>query len=376
MKLPTQREGLDKQMSCKEKVLEKVPERNSTIEYKGYQRKIINILIIMAISIVVLMYVVLRMGVSDITVQNIIETLMGKGTDVMKTIIWKIRMPRIVGAVVAGAALSLAGCIMQNNLKNPLASPSTLGVTSAAAFGANFAIIFLGSGSFQSGNSDAVMIVHPYVVTLNAFIFSMIAVFIIMALAKLRMFTPNVIILVGVAISSLFGAGTTFLQYFANEAKLATAVFWTFGNLGRVSWKELGIMSMALVAASAYFMFRSWDYNAMINGDDCAKSLGVNTRNVRLGGMFFSSLLVAIAVSFMGIISFIGLISPQIMRRIIGNDHRFLIPGSALFGSLILLVSDTVARTIISPVILPVGVITSFMGAPLFIYILMRDYKN
>lgn len=220
------------------------------------------------------------------------------------------------------------------------------------------------------------MIVHPYVVTLNAFIFSMIAVFIIMALAKLRMFTPNVIILVGVAISSLFSAGTTFLQYFANEAKLATAVFWTFGNLGRVSWKELGIMSMALVAASAYFMFRSWDYNAMINGDDCAKSLGVNTRNVRLGGMFFSSLLVAIAVSFMGIISFIGLISPQIMRRIIGNDHRFLIPGSALFGSLILLVSDTVARTIISPVILPVGVITSFMGAPLFIYILMRDYKN
>jgi iron complex transport system permease protein len=376
MKLPTQREGLDKQMSCMEKVLEKVPERNSTIEYKSYQKKIINILIIMAISIVVLMYVVLRMGVSDITVQNIVETLMGKGTDVMKTIIWKIRMPRIVGAVVAGAALSLAGCIMQNNLKNPLASPSTLGVTSAAAFGANFAIIFLGSGSFQSGNSDAVMIVHPYVVTLNAFIFSMIAVFIIMALAKLRMFTPNVIILVGVAISSLFGAGTTFLQYFANEAKLATAVFWTFGNLGRVSWKELGIMSMALVAASAYFMFRSWDYNAMINGDDCAKSLGVNTRNVRLGGMFFSSLLVAIAVSFMGIISFIGLISPQIMRRIIGNDHRFLIPGSALFGSLILLVSDTVARTIISPVILPVGVITSFMGAPLFIYILMRDYKN
>lgn len=376
MKLPTQREGLDKQMSCMEKVLEKVPERNSTIEYKGYQKKIINILIIMSISIVVLMYVVLRMGVSDITVQNIIETLMGKGTDVMKTIIWKIRMPRIVGAVVAGVALSLAGCIMQNNLKNPLASPSTLGVTSAAAFGANFAIIFLGSGSFQSGNSDAVMIVHPYVVTLNAFIFSMIAVFIIMALAKLRMFTPNVIILVGVAISSLFGAGTTFLQYFANEAKLATAVFWTFGNLGRVSWKELGIMSMALVAASAYFMFRSWDYNAMINGDDCAKSLGVNTRNVRLGGMFFSSLLVAIAVSFMGIISFIGLISPQIMRRIIGNDHRFLIPGSALFGSLILLVSDTVARTIISPVILPVGVITSFMGAPLFIYILMRDYKN
>ncbi len=363
-------------MSCKEKVLEQVPERNSTIEYKGYQRKIINILILMAISIVVLMYVVLKMGVSDITMQNIVETLLGKGTDVMKTIIWKIRMPRIVGAVVAGAALSLAGCIMQNNLKNPLASPSTLGVTSAAAFGANFAIIFLGSGSFQSGNSDAVMIVHPYVVTLNAFIFSMVAVFIIMALAKLRMFTPNVIILVGVAISSLFGAGTTFLQYFANEEKLATAVFWTFGNLGRVSWKELGIMSTALVAASVYFMFRSWDYNAMINGDDCAKSLGVNTRNVRLGGMFFSSLLVAIAVSFMGIISFIGLISPQIMRRIIGNDHRFLIPGSALFGSLILLVSDTVARTIISPVILPVGVITSFMGAPLFIYILMRDYKN
>lgn len=363
-------------MRNKEKIKETILDSNATLIYRKYQNRIADVLIAMALVIIVLMYVVLKMGVSDMTVKNTFDTLLGKGTDVMKTIIWKIRLPRIVGAVISGAALSVAGCIMQNNLKNPLASPSTLGVTSAAAFGANFAIIFLGSGSFQSGSADTVMIVHPYVVTLNAFIFSMIAVLIIMGLARLRLFTPNVIILVGVAISSLFGAGTTFLQYFANEAKLSTAVFWTFGNLGRVSWKELGIISAALLIAMLYFMFRSWDYNAMINGDDCAKSLGVNTRNVRLGGMFFASLLVAISVSFMGIISFIGLIGPQIMRRIIGNDHRYLIPGSALFGSLLLLLSDTVARTIISPIILPVGVITSFLGAPLFIYILMRDYKN
>lgn len=350
--------------------------KNVTKEYKAYQKKIIVILIAMLIATVVCMYFALRSGVAEMTLKNTFETLIGKGSETMNIVIWKIRLPRIVAAVVAGASLGISGCVMQNNLKNPLASPSTIGVTSAAAFGANFAIIFLNAGSFHSSQSDAVMIVHPYLVTFCAFLFSMLAIVIVMGLARMRFFTPNVIILAGVAISSLFGAGITFLQYFANHTHIATAVFWTFGNLGRVSWPELLILTVTLIISFVYFMFRSWDYNALINGDDNAKSLGVNTRSVRLGGMFFSSILVSISVSFMGIISFVGLISPQIMRRIIGNDHRFLIPGSAVLGSLILLVSDTIARTILSPIVIPVGVITSFLGAPLFLYILMRDYKN
>ena len=135
-------------------------------------------------------------------------------------------------------------------------------------------------------------------------------------------------------------------------------------------------MGALFLGAFAYFLWRSWDYNAMISGDEHAVSLGVDTQKIRMGGMFFSSLLVSTAVSFLGIIGFVGLIAPQITRRIIGNDHRFLIPASALMGSLILLVSDTAARSLFSPVVLPVGVITSFLGAPVFLFILLKDYRR
>jgi iron complex transport system permease protein len=195
-------------------------------------------------------------------------------------------------------------------------------------------------------------------------------------LAKLRGFLPESIILAGVALGSLFTAGTTLIQYFADDVEVAAAVFWTFGDLGRISWKEVLIITMVISLAFIYFMFRRWDYNALDSGEESAKSLGVNVERVRLGGMFVSSIITAVSVSFLGIIGFIGLISPQIVRRVIGGDHRFLIPISAIMGSLLLLFSDTLARTVIAPVILPVGAITSFLGAPLFLYLLLRGYKK
>jgi len=265
---------------------------------------------------------------------------------------------------------------MQNNLRNPLASPSTLGIASAAAFGANMAIIVFGAGSIQSTSSDAVIISNPYMVTVSAFAWSMVATLIILMLAKLRSFSPEAMILAGVALSSLFSAGTILVQYFAQDVQVAAVVFWTFGDLGRASWREVMIMAILIGLAMAYFLSRRWDYNALDSGEETAKGLGVNVERVRLGGMFISSLLTAAAVSFLGIIGFIGLVGPQIMRRIIGGDHRFLIPASALMGSLLLLFSDTMARTIISPVVLPVGAITSFMGAPLFLYLLARGYHR
>jgi iron complex transport system permease protein len=291
-------------------------------------------------------------------------------------VIWHIRLPRIIGAIVAGAGLSVAGCVMQNNLRNPLASPSTLGISNAAAFGANIAIVILGAGSIQSSSTDAVIINNPYIVTTSAFICSMVATMVVLMLAKLRGFLPESIILAGVALGSLFTAGTTLIQYFADDVEVAAAVFWTFGDLGRISWKEVLIITMVISLAFIYFMFRRWDYNALDSGEESAKSLGVNVERVRLGGMFVSSIITAVSVSFLGIIGFIGLISPQIVRRVIGGDHRFLIPISAIMGSLLLLFSDTLARTVIAPVILPVGAITSFLGAPLFLYLLLRGYKK
>ncbi|MGP1587173.1 MAG: FecCD family ABC transporter permease [Treponemataceae bacterium] len=343
--------------------------------YKRFTGKILLFNILLLIAVFVMIVVSINAGSVHLEVPVILKALFNQGSEEARVIIWKIRLPRIIAAIVAGAGLSVAGCIMQNNLRNPLASPSTLGITSAAAFGANVAIIVLSAGSMQSSTADAVTITNPYLVTLSAFVCSMGAMFIVIFLAKIKGFRADVIVLAGVSISSLFGAGITFLQFFANERKIASAVFWTFGNLGRIAWKELVIMSIVVVVSIIYFLFRSWDYNAFNVGEDSAGALGVNIRRVRFGGLFFSSVVTAVAVSFLGIISFVGLIGPQIMRMLIGTDHKFLIPGSAIMGALILLVSDTVARTILSPVILPVGVITSFLGAPLFLYVLLHEDK-
>ncbi len=344
--------------------------------YHRFTKKKFLILTILTFFVLALTVISVNAGAAALNPIEVIKSIIGMGTELSSAVIWRIRMPRVFTAIIAGAGLSVAGCVMQNNLRNPLASPSTLGISNAAAFGANVAIILLGAGSIQSSTADAVIINNPYIVTLSSFVFSMVAMFMILGLAKLRGFTPETIVLAGVALGALFSAGITIIQYFAQDVQIAAAVFWTFGDLGRSSWTEVAIMAVIVAASVSYFIFRRWDYNALDNGEESAKSLGVNTERVRMGGTVVSALITSVAVSFLGIIGFVGLIGPQIMRRVIGSDHRFLIPASALAGSVILLASDTVARVAISPVVLPVGAITSILGAPLFLYLLMRGNKR
>lgn len=344
--------------------------------YKRYTGKKLIVAICSIVIMFLLSIIAINAGSTNIKFSEIIKSIVGHGTEVSNVVVMRIRLPRIIAAIVAGAGLSVSGCVMQNNLRNPLASPSTLGISNAAAFGANLAIIVFGAGSFRSSGSDAVIIDNPYMVTVTAFALSMSASIVILLLAKLRSFSSQSIILAGVALGSLFTAGTTLIQYFADDVQVAAAVFWTFGDLGRVSWNEVLILAVVICTAMIYFMLKRWDYNAMDSGEESAKSLGVNVERVRFGGLLVSSLITAVSVSFLGIIGFIGLISPQIVRRIIGSDHRFLIPVSAIIGSVILLFADTLARTIIAPIILPVGAITSFLGAPLFLYILLRGQKK
>ncbi|WP_432409155.1 FecCD family ABC transporter permease [Wukongibacter sp. M2B1] len=351
-------------------------DRDIIHNYKSYTGKKSIIALFLLVGISILSIMAINAGSANINPYEIVKSIIGKGTDISNVVIWRIRLPRILGAIIAGAGLSVAGCVMQNNLRNPLASPSTLGISNAAAFGANIAIIIFGAGNIQSLSADAVIINNPYIVTVSAFVCSVIAMLVVLMLARLRGFLPEAIVLAGVALSSLFSAGTTLIQYFADDVEVAAAVFWTFGDLGRISWNEVSIMAIVIGLALIYFMLRRWDYNALDSGEESAKSLGVNVERVRLEGMLVSSIVTAVAVSFLGIIGFIGLISPQIMRRIIGGDHRFLIPMSAIMGSLLLLFSDTLARTIIAPIILPVGAITSFFGAPLFLYLLLRGYRK
>lgn len=344
--------------------------------YRNYIGKKWIILGVLFGAMLVLALVAVNAGAASINPWQVLKTLLGAGDEKASLVIWRMRLPRVTAAIVAGSGLAIAGCVMQNNLKNPLASPLTLGISHAAAFGANVAIIVLGAGTVLNRGGDAVSISNPYLVTICSFVCAMGAMLIILSLAKLRGFTPESIVLAGVALNAIFTAGVTVIQYFAQDTEIAAAIFWTFGDLGRASWIEVLIMTIVVVVSIIYFIFRRWDYNALDHGEETAKSLGVHTERVRAGGLFASALITAVAVSFLGIIGFIGIISPQIMRRILGSDHRFLIPASALGGAVLLLVADILARTIMSPVVLPVGTVTSMCGAPLFLYLLMRGKKR
>ncbi len=287
------------------------------------------------------------------------------------TVLWNIRLPRVLTAVFVGASLAVSGAVMQCVLRNPLASSFTLGISHGAAFGAAFAIIVLGAGIAHRAGVG-ITVTNPYIIPVFAFFGSIISVVVILALAKVRNLSPEAMVLAGIAMSSLFTACTMLIQYFAqNDILVAYVVFWTFGDVGRTSWRELILIAFVFLLIFPYFVLRRWDYNALLIDDETAKSLGVDPQKIRLEGMLLSALLTSVCVSFTGIIGFIGLVSPHVIRLILGEDYRYLIPFSSFFGSLLLLVSDTVGRTI-HEVIIPVGIVTSFIGAPLFIYLLTR----
>ena len=317
-------------------------------------------------------------GSLEIPIPEVIKSLFGKGTPQSQIAVMSIRLPRVTAAIVVGAILAVSGAVMQCVLQNPLASASTLGVSQGAAFGAALGIIVFGGGVVNSDSAaTAVSINNPYIVTICAFVLGSLSTFVVIALSQFKKdLGPGGLILAGVALSSLFTGGSTLLQYFADETKISSVVFWTFGNLGSAGWTELLILSIVFFASMVYFLLNRWNYNAMESGADTAKSLGVNTRAVMLISMGICSLAAAVAVSFVGIISFVGLVAPHIMRRFVGNDYRYLIPCSAVAGALLLIIADTFARLIIAPVILPIGAITSFLGAPLFLYLLFRGFKN
>lgn len=310
-------------------------------------------------------------GSAGLSVKEVLLTLLGKGSVNSARVIWNIRMPRVVTAIVAGIGLATVGCVMQGILKNPLASSSTLGVSQGAAFGASVAIIFFGAG-IQSQTFDGITIINPYLISIFAFISSMSATAVILALSRFKKVSPEAMILCGVALSFLFSGGTTLMQYFADDVKVAAVVFWTFGDLGRTSWREVGIIAGMVGISLIYFTYNIWNYNVLQSGKYTAKGLGVNVERTRVVGMIICSLCASIIVSFVGIINFIGLISPHLVRRLVGSDYRYLLPATAGVGAFLLLLSDTAARLVLAPVILPIGAITSFLGAPMFLYLLFR----
>jgi len=342
-------------------------------KYKEYSHKRVYFFLLSLVLLVSIALFSLTIGPADVSIAEAVFTLIGTDTSSrLNTIIWNIRMPRVLAAIAAGAGLAVVGAAMQTTLRNPLGSPFTLGISNAAAFGAAFAVIVLGAGTTQSKVADAVILNNPYIITISAFAFSLVATFVILLLANYKNASPATMILTGVALGSLFTAGYTSLQYFANDVELASIVFWTFGDVARANWMEVGLISFVVIPATLYFLRKSWDYEVLDSGDESAKALGIDVEKLRLHGMLISCFVTALIISFVGVIGFVGLVVPHMVRRVIGGNERYLIPSSCIIGAVLLLASDTVARTIISPVVLPVGIVTSFMGAPLFIYLVIK----
>ncbi|PSJ36580.1 iron-siderophore ABC transporter permease [Zobellella taiwanensis] len=285
----------------------------------------------------------------------------------VRVVLWEIRMPIALMAVVVGAALAVAGAQMQTILNNPLASPFTLGISAAASFGAALALAF---------GVAFIPAAIAWMVPLNAFIMAMLAALLIHLLSARRGMTVNSIVLLGIALVFTFNALLALVQFFASTEALSAVVFWTMGSLSKATWPKLAITTLALVLVLPVFVRRAWALTALRLGEDKAASFGVRVGRLRLETLLLVSLLAAIPVSFVGTIGFIGLVGPHIARMIIGEDQRFFLPASALAGALILSVSSVVSKSLVSGTIFPIGVVTSLIGIPFFVSLILSQTRR
>ena len=285
----------------------------------------------------------------------------------VRVVMWDIRLPVALMAVAVGAALSLAGAQMQTILNNPLASPFTLGISAAAGFGAALGLAF-GVALFP--------LAAQFMVPLNAFIMAMLSALLIHFLSMRRGVTAETIVLLGIALVFTFNALLALVQFFATEQAVAAVVFWTMGSLTKATWPKLGVICLVIFITLPIFAKRAWALTALRLGDDKAASFGINVRRLRFQTLIMVSLLASFPVAFVGTIGFIGLVGPHIARMLIGEDQRFFLPASLLTGSLILSASSVVSKTLIPGAIFPIGVVTSLIGVPFFISLILGGKKN
>ncbi|HDH97941.1 MAG TPA: iron ABC transporter permease [Deltaproteobacteria bacterium] len=333
------------------------------IQYRHFTGRKVSFVILLAVVIFGAALIALSQGASSVGFKDSFAALF-QNSGLAHAIIWKLRLPRIVMAMLVGCGLALAGAVFQAILRNPLASPYTLGIGSSAGFGAVMAIVF-GSGLY-----------NEYLIAGNAFFFALLSSFLILGIAKLKRSSPETMILAGIAIMFLFSSLSSLFQYMGTMEQVHEIVFWFFGSLSKVGWKEISIAAVMILLPCPVLLKWSWDFNLLSAGDESAKTLGVNVTRVRMLGIILASLITAGAICFTGVIGFIGLVSPHITRMIIGGDHRFLLPASALVGAVLVLTADTLGRTLWAPQVIPIGIVTSFIGVPFFFYLLMKRTRE
>ncbi len=306
----------------------------------------------------------LSLGLGGLSFSQFMDGLLNpSSTQPASLIVWQLRLPRVLLAIAGGASLALAGAGLQAILLNPLAEPFLLGVSSAACLGAALAIVL---GFTFTPWSQAPLV-------LNALIMSCLAASFIYALARLKGAGPRTIILAGLAINFIFSAIVASLQFLAQDAQLRDLMFWMMGSLQMsASYDTVLAVGLSCLLGFAGLISQAGNLNALAAGAETAHSLGVNANRVNLFTLLLTCLLAAVAVAFMGAIGFVGLLAPHLARALWGGDHRYLLPAAALTGAFLLLTADTLARLLLWPLDVPVGIMTALLGGPFLLFLLLK----
>ena len=315
------------------------------------------------VLIVITLLLDIATGPSQLPLLDVVQTLWSPAnTDAMtRTIVIEMRLPIALMALVVGAALGLGGAQMQTLLDNPLASPFTLGIAAAAGFGAALALVVNSLFGLESLLS----------IPLGAFFFSMLAASMLFGLALMRHVNSQTIILAGIALLFLFQSLLSLLQFVSSPELNQQIVFWLFGSLMRTTWDSLTITFVITLVCSVLLYRDAWNLTCLRLGEARARSLGVNINALRIKTLILVALMTATAISFVGIIGFIGLVAPHIGRMLIGEDQRFLIPLSALCGAAMLSMSSVISKSIVPGALFPIGIVTAIIGVPFFIWLIL-----
>jgi len=334
-------------------------------QYQQLVRRRLIVLITIGIALLVSVCADVVTGPSNLAVWDAVRAIFSPAAmgPPMSIIVWDVRMPAAAMALLVGGALALAGAEMQTTLNNPLASPFTLGMSSAAIFGAALAIVLdFGIPGVPS----------TWIVPANAFVFAFLSVLMLQAVSRRREAGTETLVLFGIALFFTFNALVAVLQFLASEQALQQLVFWTMGSLGRSSWDTVRVLAVVVAVVAPFSYAAAWQMTALRLGEDRAQTFGVDVARLRTFSLLRISVLTAAAVAFVGTIAFVGLVGPHLARMVIGEDHRFFLPASALTGALLLSLASIASKLIVPGVMLPIGLVTALIGVPFFVSLILR----
>ena len=341
--------------------------------YQYNSKKVFKILIALFILLFV-SYISIFKGIADINLKRVLVTIFKNlsfnDTEPLSpremVVFLDLRLARVVLGSIAGFLLAICGTVMQAITENKMSSPFTTGISSAASMGAALSILFF-TGKY---------VYFDLITIFFAFSFGIICSFLVYGISNVKGMNKSTLILTGIAFNYLFSSGNAALQFIANEDVLSSIVNWTFGNLSGVSWNKILILFLILLIFFPYFFINRYSYNLLLTGEDSAISLGVNVKKFRFISGIIITLITSAVVSFIGIIAFVGIIAPHISRMLIGDDHKYSLILSGIIGAFLVVFSDYIGRNLLSPIIIPIGIVISFVGIPIFIYLIINSKRG